>query len=62
MVAFRSIISSFLLPILFAQSVLAAGLFETEVSNRSLGERAAINGDICATVDLQILNIVLVRG
>jgi hypothetical protein len=64
MVAFRAMLSSFLLPIFFLQSIQAAGLFdfESNVSNHSLVSRQVATAGACLTVDLQLGVIVVARG
>jgi hypothetical protein len=63
MVAFRTIVSSFLLPIaLISQSVQGFGLFDRDVTGPLLQERAIVNGNICATLDLTLLGIDLASG
>ena len=63
MVAFRTILSSFLLPIaLLSQSVQASGLFDRDLASPLLQERAIVNGNICARLNITLLNINIAQG
>lgn len=57
MVAFRTIITSLLAPILLSGSVLGAGLFESSGSNHLLARQNVVDGNICAQIDLVLLGI-----
>jgi hypothetical protein len=60
MVAFRTLVSSFLLPIaLLSSSIQGSGLFERDLASPLLKERAIVNGNICAEVDLALGNLPL---
>lgn len=61
MVAFRSLLTTFVVPLLFLQSVLGAGLFESE-SSHQLKRQAVVSENICGTVDLTLLGITFARG
>lgn len=62
MVAFRTILSSLLLPIFLAQSVYGAGLLERDVMSSTLQDRAIVNGNICAQLNLSLLGVDIASG
>lgn len=63
MVAFRTLVSSFLLPIaLISQSVQGSGLFDRDVTGPILQDRAVVDGNVCAQLDLALGGINFAQG
>jgi len=62
MLAFRQFMISFVAALFILLQVQAIGLFESDSFHRLQQRQAAINGNVCATLDLALLGITLAKG
>jgi hypothetical protein len=62
MVALRSLLLGFIVPLFFSLPAQGAGLFETDSFSHLERRQAAVNGNVCATLDLTLLGITFARG
>jgi hypothetical protein len=52
----------FIVPLFFSLPAQGAGLFETDSFSHLERRQAAVNGNVCATLDLTLLGITFARG